>query len=188
MPAEVFRAFAGAGLLGLLLAMCQLGSPPQARACGKLTRASVGANALPGPGGAAPGLSWHDSLGDGFPDSARLDSAQDRENFTRWFTFLAETQYYAASPRTRAEIQDCAALVRFAYRNSLVAHSPAGVKTPGFLTIRALGTSRNTIILTGRWGGRCSAPGPAPPLRGILRKALSWSLPTAPRSSVTIRT
>ncbi len=63
-----------------------------------------------------------------------------------------------------------------------------GVRTPGFLTIRALGTSRNTIIPTGRSGGRCSAAGPAPLLRGILRKALSWSLPTAPRSFVTIRT
>jgi uncharacterized protein len=68
---------------------------------------------------------WHDSLGDGFPDSARLDSAQDRENFTRWFTFLAETQYYAPTHQTQAEVQDCAALVRFAYRNSLVTHSPA---------------------------------------------------------------
>jgi len=83
------------------------------------------ANALPGPGGTAHGLSWHDSRGDGFPDSARLDTVQDRQNFTRWFTFLAETQYYAASPRTQAEIQDCAALVRYAFRNSLVAHSPA---------------------------------------------------------------
>jgi uncharacterized protein YfaT (DUF1175 family) len=65
--------------------------------------------------------SWHDSLGDGFPDSVRLDSAQDRENFLRWFTFLAEGQYYA--PSAKAEIQDCAALIRFAYRNSLLAHT-----------------------------------------------------------------
>ncbi len=86
--------------------------------------AGVGADALPGASGASLGLSWRDSLGDGFPDSARLDSVQDRENFTRWFTFLAETQYHAPTPRTRVEIQDCAALVRYAYRNSLVAHSP----------------------------------------------------------------
>ncbi|MGD1100565.1 MAG: DUF1175 family protein [Terriglobia bacterium] len=85
----------------------------------------VGANALPSASAASPGHSWHDSLGDGFPDSARLDGAQDRENFIRWFTFLAETQYYAPTPRTRAEVEDCAALVRFAYRNSLEAHSPA---------------------------------------------------------------
>lgn len=69
--------------------------------------------------------SWRDSLGDGLPDSARLDSASDREHFVRWFTFLAETQYYAPSPRARVEVQDCAALVRFAFRNSLVAHTPA---------------------------------------------------------------
>jgi uncharacterized protein YfaT (DUF1175 family) len=70
-------------------------------------------------------LSWHDSLRDGFPDGTRLDSAQDRENFTRWFAFLAETQYYSASRQSRGEVQDCAALVRFAYRNSLMAHSSA---------------------------------------------------------------
>jgi len=87
------------------------------------TDAGVDANSL--PSGAPLSPSRHDSLGDGFPDGARLDSGQDRENFARWFTFLAETQYYATSPRTRIEVQDCAALVRFAFRNSLVAHSPA---------------------------------------------------------------
>jgi uncharacterized protein YfaT (DUF1175 family) len=79
----------------------------------------------PASRGSSPVASWHDSLGDGFPDGARLDGAQDRENFTRWFAFLAESQYYSASPGTLSEVQDCAALVRFAYRNSLVAHSPA---------------------------------------------------------------
>lgn len=83
----------------------------------------VGANAL--PSAASLGPAWRDSLGDGFPDGARLDSAQDRENFTRWFTFLAETQYYAPTRETRAEVEDCAGLIRFAFRNSLVAHSPA---------------------------------------------------------------
>ena len=121
----MFRAFAGAVLLAGLLAN---GSPALRH---RLILAESprgterGANALTGPNRTSPGLSWHDSRGDGFPDSARLDTAQDRENFTRWFTFLAETQYYAASPRTQAEIQDCAALVRYAFRNSLVAHSPA---------------------------------------------------------------
>jgi len=62
---------------------------------------------------------------DSFPESARLDTSEDRENFVRWVTFLAETQFYAPSFRTRAEVNDCAALVRFAYRNALVSHSPA---------------------------------------------------------------
>ncbi len=66
-----------------------------------------------------------DSRGDGFPDGARLDNARDRENFTHWFTFLAETQFYSRSTHAREEIQDCAALIRYAFRNSLVAHSPA---------------------------------------------------------------
>jgi uncharacterized protein YfaT (DUF1175 family) len=85
------------------------------------SRVSVTASALPG----ASRFVWHDSLGDGFPDSARLDRLQDRENFTHWFTFLTETQFYVTSPRTRVEIQDCSALVRFAFRNSLMVHSPA---------------------------------------------------------------
>jgi hypothetical protein len=98
----------------------------------------VRAHVLPGASGASLGPAGRDSLGDGFADSAHLDSAQDRENFTRWFTFLAETQYYASTPGRRAEVQDCAALVRFAYRNSLMAHSPVWRKDaelpydPGF--------------------------------------------------------
>lgn len=87
--------------------------------------ARSGANGLPDAAGPEPAFSWRDSLGDGFPDSARLDGAQDRLNFTRWLTFLAETQYYASPRGARSEITDCAALIRFAYRNSLAAHSAA---------------------------------------------------------------
>ena len=110
-----------------MLAVLSIGASMVLRRSPVLAEGSCGggASASPGSSGTSIGHSWHDSLGDGFPDSARLDSAQDRENLTRWFTFLAETQYYATSPRTRVEVQDCAALVRFAYRNSLVAHSPA---------------------------------------------------------------
>ena len=117
---------------------------------------------LTGPNRTSLGLSWHDSRGDGFPDSARLDSAQDRENFTRWFTFLAETQYYAASPRTRAEIQDCAALVRFAFRNSLVAHSPAWREDAATSLRSGLWGHREIPLpLRAARAGRYSALGPA---------------------------
>jgi uncharacterized protein YfaT (DUF1175 family) len=68
---------------------------------------------------------WSDSLGAGLPDAARLDLAADRENFTRWLTFLAEALYYHPTPRALAEVQDCAALIRYAYRNALVAHTAA---------------------------------------------------------------
>ncbi len=83
---------------------------------------------------------WSDSFGDGFPDGARLDGAEDRESFTRWLVFLAEAEYYRPSPQAAGEIQDCAALVRFAFRNALVAHTAAwrrsvrlgGPYEPGF--------------------------------------------------------
>jgi uncharacterized protein YfaT (DUF1175 family) len=68
-------------------------------------------------------MSWRDTWGDGFPDSARLDRFEDRENFIRWLTFLAESQFYGQSASAREEVQDCAALIRFAFRNALVAHS-----------------------------------------------------------------
>ncbi|HUU12400.1 MAG TPA: DUF1175 family protein, partial [Terriglobia bacterium] len=65
---------------------------------------------------------WQDSFGDGFPDAARLDGPRDRESFVRWATFLAEALYYRPSPRALEEVQDCAALIRYAYRNALMAH------------------------------------------------------------------
>ena len=63
-----------------------------------------------------------DSAGDGTPDVLRLDDDHDRRAFRLWFTFLAESQYFH-TPETRpAEIVDCAALIRFAYREALHVH------------------------------------------------------------------
>ena len=81
--------------------------------------------ALPAP------RAWTDSFDDGLPDAARLDLAADRENFTRWLTFLAESLYYHPAPRALEEVQDCAALIRYAYRNALVAHTPAWRRAAG---------------------------------------------------------
>jgi len=74
---------------------------------------------------------WDDSLGDGFPACARLDSPADRENFTRWMTYLAEAAYYHASSPATGEVADCAALIRYAYRNALAAHTPAWHREAG---------------------------------------------------------
>ena len=60
---------------------------------------------------------------DGTPDFLHLDDTADRVAFTRWFTFLAESQYFAS--QLPAEIKDCAALIRFAYREALRAHDGA---------------------------------------------------------------
>ncbi len=57
---------------------------------------------------------------DGTPDVLLLTDEADRAAFVRWFTFLAEAQY--AAKTLPAEIDDCAALVRFAYREALREH------------------------------------------------------------------
>ena len=49
-----------------------------------------------------------------------LDDEADRAAFTGWFTYLAESQYFA--PVLPPEINDCAALLRFAYREALREH------------------------------------------------------------------
>jgi uncharacterized protein YfaT (DUF1175 family) len=49
-----------------------------------------------------------------------LDDESDRAAFLRWFTWLAESQYFA--PVLPPEINDCAALLRFAYRETLREH------------------------------------------------------------------
>ena len=63
-----------------------------------------------------------DSEGDGTPDFLRLDDPRDRAAFRGWFTFLAEAQYFQQPALHPAEIVDCAALIRYAYREALRAH------------------------------------------------------------------
>jgi uncharacterized protein len=70
-------------------------------------------------------ISFTDSAGDGTPDFLRLDTSYDREAFRRWFAFLAEVQYFSAASARPAEIVDCAALVRYAYREALRRHDTA---------------------------------------------------------------
>jgi hypothetical protein len=63
-----------------------------------------------------------DSRSDGTPDFLRLEDDADRAAFRRWFTFLAEVQYFTAPSQRPAEITDCAALLRYAYREALRLH------------------------------------------------------------------
>lgn len=59
---------------------------------------------------------------DGIPDKSELRSFNDRDNFRRWFTWIAEMQFYKLSDEWNAEQRDCAGLVRFAWRESLRTH------------------------------------------------------------------
>lgn len=57
----------------------------------------------------------------GMPDAVELDSSADQRAFRGWFTFLTEVQFFQTEPLPK-EINDCAALLRYAYREALRAH------------------------------------------------------------------
>jgi len=69
-------------------------------------------------------LDTTDTMADGTPDFLRLHDPADGAAFRRWFTLLAEAQYYRGSSLP-AEIDDCAALLRFTYREALREHNAA---------------------------------------------------------------
>jgi len=63
-----------------------------------------------------------DSYGDGTSDFLRLHSEEDKRAFRAWFSAVVEAK--AAQPRDELprEIDECAALLRYAYREALHAH------------------------------------------------------------------
>ena len=73
-------------------------------------------------------LDVSDSVGDGTPDFLRLHDPADRAAFRRWFTLLTEAQYYR-SHNSPAGIDDCAALLRYAFREALRQHDSAWAKS-----------------------------------------------------------
>jgi uncharacterized protein len=66
---------------------------------------------------------YTDRVGDGTPDFLRLDSGSDREAFRSWFTAIAEYQALRPAQDLPPEINDCAALLRYAYRGALHVHT-----------------------------------------------------------------
>ena len=104
---------------------CRRASPSAAAAHAETPPASA---SLP-PAEAA--VRWDDSDADGIPDRAELRSYDDRENFRRWFTSIAETQFYRASGEWNTSQRDCAGLVRFAWREALRRHDRAWLRRMG---------------------------------------------------------
>ena len=74
---------------------------------------------------ASRGDNGTDRFGDGTPDFLRLDSPEDRDSFRRWFAVIAEYQALRPDNELPAEINDCGALIRYAYRNAMHAHDEA---------------------------------------------------------------
>jgi uncharacterized protein YfaT (DUF1175 family) len=68
---------------------------------------------------------------DGIPDGSELRTFNDRESFRRWFTWIAEMQFYNLSDEWNTEQRDCAGLVRFAWRESLRKHDRAWYQRMG---------------------------------------------------------
>ncbi len=81
-----------------------------------------------------------DRESDGMPDALQLDKTGDKAAFRRWFTFLAEAQFYQRA--LPVEINDCAALIRYSYREALREHDSAwaaAAKLPLLLAMASVG-------------------------------------------------
>ena len=77
---------------------------------------------------AAP-LDSSDLFGDGTPEFLRLHGGADRAAFRAWFTALADSAATLPAEQVPKEISDCAALLRWCYRNALHAHDEAWLAT-----------------------------------------------------------
>ena len=76
-----------------------------------------------------------DSDNDGIPDALELRTYQDRDAFRRWFTFIAENQFYRLSDQWNEDQRDCAGLARFATREALRRQPEVGdLRTAAFVT------------------------------------------------------
>jgi uncharacterized protein len=74
-----------------------------------------------------------DSDGDGFPDSAELETEHDRAAFSEWFVRIAESQFLKQNSGWNANERDCAGLVRYAYREALKVHDDRWQKKSGIV-------------------------------------------------------
>jgi hypothetical protein len=85
-----------------------------------------------------PEQSFRDGFADGTPDFLRLDSSDDQDAFRRWFSLIAEFQSLRPGAEIPSEINDCAALIRYSYRNALSRHDEIWVRESHILPPTAL--------------------------------------------------
>lgn len=118
LPGTSRLVLAGLSVIALLTGGCGAGAHVSIERAGSATPT-------------APAPVWGDADNDGLPDAAELLTANDRENFRRWFTHIAEQQFYKLSDAWNAEQRDCAGLVRFAWREALRSHDRAWFQAMG---------------------------------------------------------
>lgn len=104
--------------------------------CGSGAPGSVAEKAAPAPAAVAPQAPFSE------PETIRLTDAADREIFTGWFTFLAEALFDRPTGELPREVNDCAALLRFAYRESLRKHDGPWAERLGLDRVPPLGSIR----------------------------------------------
>ena len=107
--------------LALSLSACGRASRPHVAAASAAAAERTAATTTPAPT-PETAVASGDADADGIPDAAELHTHNDRENFRRWFTGIAEQQFYEQSREWNAEQRDCAGLVRFAWREALRRH------------------------------------------------------------------
>ena len=81
----------------------------------------------------------------------RLEDPADRTAFLLWFRYLAEAQYYGEPAQRPAEIQDCASLLRYAYRETFSKHDAAWIernRLPGVPALPAIRTMSGPLFIT----------------------------------------
>jgi uncharacterized protein YfaT (DUF1175 family) len=98
------------------------GAPASARQKAEGSRQKAEIDTTPARADTANDAKLIDSDNDGVPDVAELRTFQDRDSFRRWFTAIAEIQFYQLSDQWNDEQRDCAGLVRFAMREALRRH------------------------------------------------------------------
>jgi uncharacterized protein YfaT (DUF1175 family) len=111
--------------VALSLASCGIAAAALYRAAASRTGAARPESRDLAPAATSPSASAKSRFADGTPDFLRLDSPNDQEAFRRWFTLIAEYQAVLPAAEVPREINDCAALIRFSYRNALHAHDAA---------------------------------------------------------------
>ena len=102
----------------------------------KETYAVTGSDSPSGPLSSSS-TSMIDSDNDGIPDVVELRTYQDRDSFRRWFTFIAENQFYRLNDQWNDDQRDCAGLARFAIREALRHHDRPWFQKmgPGYETV-----------------------------------------------------
>lgn len=114
---------------------------------------------------------FSDRFGDGSPDSLRLHSAADRDAFRAWFTFLADTAASLTPSSLSPEIGDCAALLRWCYRNALHEHDAAWLATMPIDTLPPLPSVQQYQYPITPIGASLFRVRPGPYVRGDARNA-----------------